>query len=200
MTESDVTVAGSQTVENRDRKKMRVFRFADAVELGADTMPFVGVDETVMAGFNKLAEVGLPRGLAEKTLLLFKEPGENGLTLAYAWFKSGYVLPRHSHNADCVYYIVAGSLSMGAVTLGKGDGVFIPADQGYTYEVGPKGVELLEFRNASNFHILFQDNDEAHFDRMATAMREGASRWVDEPAPSEGQAGRATINDATRTL
>jgi mannose-6-phosphate isomerase-like protein (cupin superfamily) len=185
MRESDVISDESQITENRDRKKMRVFRFADAAELGSDTMPFVGVDETVMAGFSKLADVGLPRGLAEKTLLLFKEPGENGLSVAYAWFKSGYVLPRHSHDADCVYYVIAGSLTMGAVTLGKGDGVFIPADQGYTYEVGSEGVEVLEFRNAAKFHILFKGNDDAHFDRMADAMRDGASRWEHEPAPSD---------------
>ena len=30
--------------------------------------------------------------------------------VSYIWFKSGYVLPPHSHDGDCLYYILAGSL------------------------------------------------------------------------------------------
>lgn len=167
------------------RKKMQVFRFKDSVHLDQETMPFEGVDESVMAGFGKIASIGLERGVSEKTLVLFKEPGESGMSLVYAWFKSGFVLPRHSHNADCLYYVIAGSLTMGTQTLRKGDGVFIPADHGYTYEVGPEGVEVLEFRNANKFNILFKGNDEAHWDRMTEATRNGADKWRGEPAPSE---------------
>jgi hypothetical protein len=42
------------------------------------------------------------------------------MSLCWAWFKSGYVLPRHSHNADCLYYVLGGSLRLGSVWLKAG--------------------------------------------------------------------------------
>lgn len=167
------------------RKRMQVFRFSEGRELTPESMPFEGVDESVMAGFARLMQAGAADAHAEKTAVLFKEPGENGLSLTYAWFKSGYVLPRHSHDADCVYYVLAGELTMGNQTLRKGDGIFVPANAGYSYEVGPEGVEVLEFRNATKFNILFKDNDEAHWDRMVEVYKNKAGAWADEPAPSE---------------
>jgi quercetin dioxygenase-like cupin family protein len=166
----------------RKPKRMKMFRKGNGVPLDHAKMPFVGVDEGVMAGFAKLAQVGNPPALGEQVQCLFEMPG---LSLAYAWFKSGYVLPRHSHSADCLYYVIAGSLTMGAVTLEKGDGVFIPAGDGYTYEVGPEGVEVLEFRTADTFDLRFANNDEAHWDRMAAANTRGKERWADELPPSQ---------------
>lgn len=167
------------------RKKMQIYRFAEGKELTQDMMPYVGVDETLMKGFAKIAEVGLASKDIDNTVCLFKEPGEGGMSLVYAWFKSGFVLPKHSHDADCLYYVIAGSLKMGTQVLRKGDGVFIPADYGYTYEVGPDGVEVLEFRTANKFHIKFAGNDEAHLDKMAEATRKGKDSWPTEKAPSE---------------
>ena len=173
---------------NSPRKKMQVYRFSEGEELTQEMMPYVGVDETLMKGFAKIAEVGLAPKDIDNTKVLFKEPGKGGMSLVYAWFKSGFVLPKHSHDADCLYYIIAGSLKMGSQVLGKGDGVFIPADFGYTYEVGPDGVEVLEFRTANKFHIKFAGNDEAHLDKMAEATRNGKETWPSEIAPSEKDA------------
>lgn len=167
------------------RKKMQIYRFSEGEELSQEMMPYVGVDETLMKGFAKIAAVGLDQKVVDNTVCLFKEPGEGGMSLVYAWFKSGFILPKHSHDADCLYYVIAGSLKMGTQVLGKGDGVFIPADFGYTYEVGPEGVEVLEFRTNNKFHIHFKDNDEAHLDKMAEATRKGADTWPSEIAPSE---------------
>ena len=89
------------------RKRMTVFRKADAVELDHDAMPFVGMDASVMAGFAKLAATGEGQ-VGAQTLVLFKEPGDEGMSLVYAWFKGGFVLPRHSHDADCLYYVIGG--------------------------------------------------------------------------------------------
>ena len=164
-------------------KRMTVFRGGEGLEVNRESMPFEGVDEGVMAGFAKLMACGLPPGTGEKTTILFREPGDEGLSLSYAWFKSGYILPRHSHNADCVYYILAGELNAGSAVLRKGDGIFVPAEQGYSFEAGPEGVELLEFRNAPHFNILFKGNDEAHWDRIADVYHAKATVWPDEPAP-----------------
>jgi quercetin dioxygenase-like cupin family protein len=162
------------------RKRMTVFRAADATELGKDEMPFVGVDDSVMAGFAKLgAATGGASGGGEETRVLFRNEA-TGMSLAYAWFKSGYILPRHSHSADCVYYVIAGSLKMGTQTLSKGDGVFIPKDDGYTFEAGKDGVEILEFRNSTQFNIWFKGNDDAHWDRIANSYRDNIPHWREE--------------------
>ncbi len=173
----------STQTKSAERKRMTVFRHGDRTELTPEMMPFEGIDESVMQGFAKLAKVGLPRGLGEEASLLFEVPGDPGLSLSHAWFKSGYVLPRHSHNADCIYYILGGSIQLGSQTLGKGDGFFVPADHGYSYVVGADGAEVLEFRNAAHFHILFKGNDDAHWGRMANALEAGREKWVGEPAP-----------------
>jgi quercetin dioxygenase-like cupin family protein len=166
---------------------MTIFRGSDARDV-QEHMPSIGIDAGVEAGLGKLVEaVGTyPLTSGTKAVLLFKEPGDRGMSLGYAWFKSGYVLPRHSHNADCLYYVLGGELHMGSQTLRKGDGVFIPADAGYTYEAGPNGVEVLEFRNATQFHLMFQGNDEAHWDRIASVLKNNCPKWEGEPPPVGG--------------
>lgn len=166
------------------RKRMMIFRASDATDV-QDHMPVMGVDAQVEKGLRKLAEAtaGYAPTAGTKTVLLFREPGEHGMSLVYVWFKSGYVLPRHSHDADCLYYILAGELSLGTQRLRRGDGMFIPANAAYTYEAGPQGVELLEFRNATRFHFMFRGNDPAHWDRIARVLRDRCARWENEPPP-----------------
>jgi quercetin dioxygenase-like cupin family protein len=179
------TVEDPRHEASAPRKRMLIFRAADA-QNAQDHMPSIGIDETVRAGLAKLAEAsaGYPVDSGAKALLLFKEPGEHGMSLTYVWFKSGFILPRHSHNADCLYYVLAGELRMGSQVLRKGDGFFIPADAGYTYEAGPEGVEVLELRNATQFHFKFTGNDATHWERIANAVRANSPRWQTEPPPS----------------
>ncbi len=167
-----------------ERKRMSFFRAVDATDLDFDRMPMENMDESVMAGFAKLMATGVQHGTGEKTVVLFSEPGDEGMSLVYAWFKSGYVLPKHSHSADCLYYVIDGELRLGSRTLRKGDGFFIPKDAGYTYEVGPNGLEILEFRNTGKFNFVFKNNDEEHWDKIASAMTAGAEKWAAEVPPS----------------
>ena len=102
--------------------------------------------------------------------LLFSAPG---FSLTYAWFKSGFPLPRHTHSADCLYYIIAGSLQLGTETLGRGDGFFLPKDMAYAYTPGPEGVEVLEFRTAERFDIHFMAANPA----MRAAKTASSYRW-----------------------
>ena len=161
--------------------RMEIFS-GGGVALTPETMPFEGVDESVMAGFAKLMANGAVEGAGEIVRCLYRE-SQGRFSVCYGWFKSGAVLPRHSHNADCVYYVLGGELKLGAKVLRKGDGFFVPADHGYTYEAGPEGVEVLEFRNSADFHIRFKGNDDAHWERMAKAYRENAASWANETMP-----------------
>src|SRR3546814_13639172 len=108
----------------------------------SDLMPVLGIDAGVLAGLQVLnaANPTDDPNHGAKTVVLFKEPGERGMSLTYVWFKSDYLLPRHSHDTDCLYYVMAGELLIGKQVLRKGDGMFIPAGAGYAYQAGAKGV------------------------------------------------------------
>jgi hypothetical protein len=99
----------------------------------------------------------------------FRQAGDDGMSLVQIWFPPGFLLPRHSHSADCLYYIVAGSIVMGTRELGSGDGFFVPSEHPYTYRVGPKGVKLLEFRHSTAFDTKFHQKDAARFAEKAAA-------------------------------
>ena len=82
------------------------------------------------------------------TTPLFAQGGENGMNLVHVWFGPNFELFRHSHPryGDCLYYVVAGELSLGKRRLGPGATFFLPNGMPYKYTAGPAGVELLEFR------------------------------------------------------
>ena len=77
-----------------------------------------------------------------------QKPEEGGFSILRVWFKADYPVLRHTHDADCLYYIVSGSAILGSQTLRPGDGFFIPAGAPYGYDAGPEGVELLEIRHS----------------------------------------------------
>jgi quercetin dioxygenase-like cupin family protein len=166
-----------------ERKRMRFFRGQDARPLDEAHMTIDGVDGNVAAGMASLTAVsGLTPEAGATGQILFED--EAGFSLALVWFKSGFVLPRHSHNTECLYYILAGELRLGSQILRKGDGFFLPADHAYSYEAGPEGVEVLEFRNATHFHFLFCGNEESHWARIAQAMATHGPAWAAEKRPS----------------
>ena len=181
--------AESSTSPDAEHRGIQVFHAGDGEELTENIMPMEGLDDSVLAGFGKMAEAGAAGSSPDRVRCLFREPRENGLSLCHAWFKSGFVLPRHSHNADCLYYIVGGELKLGNQTLRKGDGFFVPSGQTYSYVTGPEGVEVLEFRNATRFNIVFKPDDDKHWDRAADAVREHASKWPGETVPPSKRSG-----------
>lgn len=111
-----------------------------------------------------------------KLTVPFRQRGPGGLSLVEIEFAPGYLLPRHSHSSDCLYYIVSGSIVMGQRELGPGDGFFLPADQVYAYHAGPEGVKLLEFRTESAFDMKVYEKDMARYREKAMASMDAAER------------------------
>jgi hypothetical protein len=161
-----------------DVRKFQIFRGATAPALVMDEI--TGLTDISAEGIRKIREAGGNDG-GQDVRVLFEIPG---FSLTYAWFKSGYPLPRHSHKADCAYYIVGGSLRLGADELGKGDGFFVPANAPYTYTVGPEGVEVLEFRTMACHDINIMANNPAFWAKAAEAAPANRARWAGEPRPS----------------
>ena len=90
---------------------IKLYRGDDAVPLatsGAMSPPVFDPEDR-----KALAEDG-PRSptvaLGIHDTLVFRGEGDEGYSLVRAWLAPHYVLPRHSHSGDCLYYIVEGSI------------------------------------------------------------------------------------------
>jgi quercetin dioxygenase-like cupin family protein len=99
----------------------------------------------------------------------FRQEGPDGFSLVSLDFPPGAILPRHSHSADCLYYIISGGIVIGKRELGPGDGFFAPAEHPYGYRAGAEGVKLLEFRHSTAFDTKFHEKDPARFRAKAEA-------------------------------
>lgn len=105
----------------------------------------------------------------------FRQQGPDGFSLVTVEFAPGYLLPKHSHSSDCLYYIVEGGIVMGRRELGPGDGFFLPADQAYAYHAGPKGVKLLEFRHRAAFDMKVYEKDMGQYGKKAVGSMDSAA-------------------------
>ncbi len=158
-----------------------LFRKQDASDFEeSGIMHYAPLSDIQTTGSASAIEAGMLEGTTVK--LLFSMPG---MSLTHAWFKSGFPLPRHSHDTDCLYYITAGSLKIGTENLGKGDGFFVGAGVPYTYTPGAEGVEVLEFRGSSAFDIKVLANNPAFWAKAVETARDKADLWATEAAPSE---------------
>ena len=172
--ETDPASNGKQTPQ-----RIVIFRREDSVPLaesGAEET--AAVDSVTLEGFTAMADAGLHDGHSER--LLFQAPG---MSLIYAWFRSGFPLPRHSHNADCVYYIVSGTIQFGTATLSAGDGFFVPAEAAYTYMIGPEGVEVLEFRTDNRFDTKILVKNASYYTKAAEFVAQHRDAWRTEKPP-----------------
>jgi hypothetical protein len=161
--------------------RFEIFRPADAPSL--DEAEAMSIDGTLTPvetdGATRLTAAGYDSGHALK--MLFAMPG---LSLTHVWFKSGFPLPRHSHDADCLYYIIGGSLKLGTETLGAGDGFFVGRDVPYAYVPGEAGVQLLEIRTTDRFDIKMLADNPAFWNRAVATVQQKKHAWQTETMPA----------------
>ena len=163
-----------------DAAKFQIFRASDAKGLmdeGCMSIePFTPVQR---AGMDKVLEAGYLEG--DEVRVLVNIPG---FSLTHVWFKKNYPLPLHSHDADCLYYIIAGSLRLGTEDLGPRDSFFVPCDVPYTYRPGPDGVELLEIRQAGQFNFVNHAKGAAFWDKAAEIAASSREDWKTAARPT----------------
>ena len=104
---------------------------------------------------------------------------EGDMSLVWSWFGPGYVLPRHSHDADCLYFVVSGEAHVGARVIGPGAGFFVPSGAPYSYSAGPEGIQILEFRGATSFDMKISEGA-GRWDRIVESVREHQDAWREE--------------------
>jgi hypothetical protein len=155
-------------MSKKSEQKFQIYRHAEAPGLmEANCMTLAPFAEKIVPGLMKANEAGMEHG--EQVKVLINIPG---FSLTHVWFKKHFPLPLHSHDADCLYYIIAGSLRLGTETLGPRDGFFVPCDVPYAYTPGPDGVELLEFRHNTTFNFVnHAKTAEANAEDWKTARR-----------------------------
>ena len=162
-------------------RKMKIFRAADAPELMASKcMTIAPVTPIQREGITKAVSAGYTEG--DEVHVLSNLPG---FGLTHAWLKAGYPLALHTHSADCLYYIVAGSLKLGTEQLGPKDTFFVPAGVPYTYTPGPDGVEILEFRHATEFNFVNLSKNPAFWEKAADTVAANRELWRTATPPSQ---------------
>lgn len=144
---------------------------------GADA-PGFALHPAIVRGMQQFRETADCGGAQAVTLF-----AKDDMHVSYVWFQSGYPLPLHSHDADCYYLVIAGSMRVGGEVLEKGDGVLIPGGVPYTVTPGDKGVEFIEFRNSADYDTHYRAKTDAYWDRVAETRRARKAIWAKEPKP-----------------
>ncbi|WP_439621352.1 cupin domain-containing protein [Hyphomonas sp.] len=174
-----MTEAVPDTAHRATSTGFEIYRAREAQALSETShMDYPDVTPEVESGIIKATEAGAENGQVVKTL--FSRPG---FSLTYAWFKSGFPLPRHTHNADCLYYVIAGSLQLGSKELGAGDGFFVGEGKVYSYTPGPNGVEVLEFRTQEDFDVRFLVKSAENWAKIIDKVSARQSDWAIEVPP-----------------
>ncbi|WP_404481212.1 cupin domain-containing protein [Novosphingobium sp. BL-52-GroH] len=164
---------------DQQRPRFEIFRGAEAPTLDdCACMTYEGETPNLAAAQPRIAEAMAVRG--EYADVPYRR---EGMSLARLWVKSGFPLPLHSHDCDCLYYVVAGSIRMGTESLAAGDVFFVGSEVPYAYTAGPQGAEVLEFRTTDRFNIKVRDKPVAAWEKLASTLCENHERWADEPPP-----------------
>src|ERR1019366_7154354 len=102
------TTRGVESMSTKTQKKgISLFRAKDAVDLmDTDLMSKPEMSPDTEAAFGTTLAAGLGAG-AQTKVLLRQSKDEGGFSLVTLWFKPGYPLPRHTHNVDCLYYVIS---------------------------------------------------------------------------------------------
>jgi mannose-6-phosphate isomerase-like protein (cupin superfamily) len=165
--------------------KLAIFRAAEGTPLDEYKSMEAVYSAEVLAGLTQLYEAGVSDGYASK--VLFESGGTNGFSLIYAWFKGNFPLTAHLHNADCLYFVIGGELTLGKGVANEivraGDGFFVPAGHMYGYTAGPEGVEVLEFRGISKFNIEYKSQSPTAWAALAAIMAANRDHWKTEVPP-----------------
>jgi mannose-6-phosphate isomerase-like protein (cupin superfamily) len=168
------------TTATEAHKAFKIFRAKDArllMETGC--MAIAPITAQQREGVMKAVEAGYTEG--DVTKVLVQMPG---FSLTHTWMKKNYPLSLHSHDSDCMYYIVAGTTRVGTEDLGPRDCFFVPANVPYTHKPGPDGVEVLEIRHETNFDFVNLSKTEAFWDKATQIVAANLEDWRTAQTPS----------------
>ena len=169
------------------RPRMQIFR-SEGVPLADDMMRPEPMTPADTAAFEAAAQSGMHHG--HQLVCLYRSPLPDGPSLCRMWLKGGFVTPRHRHDTNCIYYVLAGELRLGNAVLAPNEGVFVPQGTVYSIEAGSAGLDVLEFRTDTVFNVEYTGNDAGFWQHVSQAMTSNSPGWPDQPRPGwpEGRA------------
>jgi mannose-6-phosphate isomerase-like protein (cupin superfamily) len=182
--------ASPQTQERgseQQRKSIEFYLRSDAVPLAeTDMMIPAAPSPEVIEIASKFDLAGYDAG--SDVQVLFRQSDPDGFSLVYAWFGPDLQLLSHSHNSDCMYYVISGSVLIGAREIRAGEGFFVPADRQYQYQAGDKGVEVLEFRHTTSFDIRTAETSESRWRQAFDIVDSHRASWLAAERPRQSPA------------
>lgn len=168
-TENAASAPGTALTGQGTRADFRIFTGEPVVDL-SQIMDFPGYPEQVVNSIPP-EEFALMSGGA-LTEVMFCHDDPDGYSLAKVALAADMILPAHTHNVDCLYYVLAGELRLGRRPLGPGAGFYVPRGSRYGYRAGPEGTTVLEFRHATTFDIDVTDKRSSTWTDLRKAARE----------------------------
>jgi len=163
-----------------DNQKFQIFRASEAPNLEkTEAQSMSPLSDVERGGFARMIEAGAIDG--SEVLLLASIPG---FSLVHLWFKKDFPLPLHSHDVDCLYYVIAGSLKLGTELLGPRDSFFVPADAPYTYRAGPEGVEVLEIRQTDHWNFKIHAKSPTYYEKAVETISANREGWRQAKKPA----------------
>ena len=122
---------------------------------------------------------GLSGGNVAK--VLFKDGGEDGMSLVWSWFGPDYPLPRHSHNADCLYYVVAGEARHGQPHRRRGRRLLRARRRALRLHRGPRRHPDPRVPQRRQFDMQITEGLD-RWDRIMEVVEEKSEAWTEESA------------------
>jgi quercetin dioxygenase-like cupin family protein len=162
------------------KRRIRIVRASEARNLDMEVMPWVGLTPEDSESLLHIYNNGGGEGSVIK--LIFEDE-VTGISLTYAWFKANYLLPRHSHDADCTYYVISGEAHLGTEVLRAGDVFLVPSDTLYFYQAGEQGVEILEVRTSTKFHLRVPGLGKSFVERAMQIVTANLPNWQRQEPP-----------------
>jgi quercetin dioxygenase-like cupin family protein len=163
--------------------KLSIFDYDSAPYFfDTDMLTELGGSDAAVSAYEAAWADGQSNGSITK--ILFRQASDTGISVLHVWQKPGKVTPRHSHDSDCLYYVIAGELRLGNRSLGPGQGFFVPGGHPYNVTAGPHGAELLEIRpRATSFDMQLRDQSEEYWAGFAAGVRASQDDWNGADVP-----------------
>jgi len=128
-------------------------------------------------GFGSDAIALIVRGIRTRITFLDEYDGEDGFSLVAVDVAPRAIAVRHHHDSDCLYLLTSGEVTMGSRIVAKGGGFFVRADSPYTYQGGPNGATMVEFRTTTKYSSSIVETNPARQKAALDNARANLAEW-----------------------
>ena len=124
---------------------MSKVRTHQATDLEWNKIRASGVDDRVPGYFSETE--------LESTVTYHERGSDDELQLIEIDYLPNAAINVHAHDEDEIIYIVKGEMRLGTRVLGEGSSVFIKGRAFYSFQAGPEGLRMLNFRPKADFTL-----------------------------------------------